>query len=105
CNERYTIPYRHFQAGVVFYCPLCSGSFVPKTTMARTVREIYEKFYARRRAEREAFQRRQTREREALEAKQAAEMEAFKASLEELGRELKPAGKLVRPKGIAAMFT
>ncbi|SRR5579885_1489363 len=105
CNSRFTIPYRHFQAGVVFYCPSCSGSYVPKTTMARIVRETFENFYGRRQAEREALERRHRREREALAAKQAAELEAFKQRLEELGNEMKPAGKLVRPKGIASMFT
>jgi len=105
CNEPFTIPYRHFQAGVVFYCPSCSGSYVPKTMMARIVRETFENFYGRRRTEREGLQKRQQREQEALEAKQAAEMEAFKKRLEELGHEMKPAGKVVRPKGIAAMFS
>jgi len=105
CNEPFTIPYRHFQAGVVFYCPSCSGSYVPKSTMARIVRETFETFYGRRKAEREALLKRQAREREALEAKQAAEMEAFRKRLEELGNEMKPAGKVVRPKGIAAMFS
>jgi ferredoxin len=105
CNEPFTIPYRHFQAGVVFYCPSCSGSYVPKSTMARIVRETFENFYGHRRAERQALQKRHQREQEALEAKQAAEMESFKKQLEELGTEMKPAGKLVRPKGISAMFT
>ena len=105
CNEPFTIPYRHFQAGVVFYCPSCSGSYVPKTTMVRVVRETFENFYARRRAEREALEKRQRREQDALEAKQAAEMEAFKQRLRDLGNELRPAGKMVRPKGIAAMFS
>ncbi len=105
CNETFSIPYRHFQAGVVFYCPFCSGSYVPKSTMARVVRETFEDFYAHRRTEQEAIARRQQREREAIAAKQAAEMEAFRKRVVELGREMKPAGKLVRPKGIAAMFT
>ena len=105
CNEPFTIPYRHFQAGVVFHCPTCSGSYVPKSTMARIVRETFEIFYGHRRAEREALERRQAREQEALEAKQTAEMEAFKKHVHELGTEMKPAGKLVRPHGLAAMFT
>jgi ferredoxin len=105
CNEPFTIPYRHFQAGVVFYCPSCSGSYVPKTTMARIVRETFENFYGRRKAEREALQKRQQREQEALGAKQSAELETFHKRLQELGNEMKPAGKVVRPKGIAAMFS
>jgi ferredoxin len=105
CSETFSIPYRHFQAGVVFYCPSCSGSYVPKSTMAREVRETFERFYAQRRAARDSIERRHQREREAFAAKQAAEMEAFNKRVAELGREMKPAGKLVRPKGIAAMFT
>src|SRR5580692_6063004 len=53
CNEPFSIPYRHFQAGVVFYCPNCSGSFVPNTKLCRNVREAFEGFYGRKRRERE----------------------------------------------------
>jgi len=105
CNERYTIPYRYFQAGVVFYCPSCSGSFVPKSTMCRTVQEKFESFYARRLEERKAYERRRAREQARFESRQEAEMKAFRAELEEMAEQLKPAGKLVRPKGLASMFT
>src|SRR5260370_2247631 len=33
CNQPWTIPYRLFEAGVGFHCPLSSGSFVPKTSI------------------------------------------------------------------------
>jgi ferredoxin len=102
CNEPWTIPYRLFEKGVVFHCPSCSGSYVPKTAIYRAVKET---FYNRRRADREAFDRKRERETAAFEAKQAAEMEAFKQKLEALAHSMKPAGKLVRPTGIASMFT
>ncbi len=105
CNEPWTIPYRLFEKGVVFHCPSCSGSYVPKTAMYRAVKETFEGFYNRRRADREAFERKRAREAAAFEAKQAAEMEAFKHKLEALAHSMKPAGKLVRPTGIASMFT
>ena len=73
--------------------------------MYRAVRETFEGFYNRRRAEREAFERKSVRDAAAFEAKQAAEMEEFKRKLEALAHSMKPAGKTVRPKGIAAMFT
>ena len=57
CDEPLSIPYRLFQTGVVFHCPTCSGSFVPKTAMYRAVSETFEGFYNRRRREREAFER------------------------------------------------
>jgi ferredoxin len=105
CNKPWTIPYRLFAQGVVFHCPSCLGSFVPKTAMYRAVRETFEGFYNRRRAEREAFERKPARNPAAFEAKQAAEMGQFKQKLEALAHSMKPAGKTVRPKGIAAMFT
>jgi ferredoxin len=105
CNEPWTIPYRLFEKGVVFHCPSCSGSFVPKTAMYRAVKETFEGFYNSRRTDREAFERKRAREAAAFEAKQAAEMEAFKQKLEALSHSMKPAGKLVKPTGIAAMFT
>jgi hypothetical protein len=105
CNEPWTIPYRLFEKGVVFHCPFCSGSYVPKTAMYRAVKETFEGFYNKRRADREAFERKRAREAAAFEAKQAAEMEAFKQKLEALAHSMKPAGKLVRPTGIASMFT
>jgi ferredoxin len=105
CNEPWTIPYRLFEQGVVFHCPSCSGSFVPKSAMVRAVKETFEGFYNKRRADREAFDRKREREAVAFEAKQAAEMEAFKQRLEALANSMKPAGKLVRPTGISSMFT
>jgi ferredoxin len=105
CNEPWTIPYRLFEQGVVFHCPSCSGSFVPKAAMYRAVKETFEGFYNRRKEDREAFERKRAREAAAFEAKQAAEMEAFKQKLEALARSMKPAGKSVKPTGIAAMFT
>src|ERR1035437_9896514 len=105
CNKPWTIPYRLFARGVVFHCPSCLGSFVPKTAMYRAVRETSEGFYNRRRAEREAYERKPARNPAAFEAKQAAEMEQFKQKLDALAHSMKPAGKTVRPKGIAAMFT
>jgi ferredoxin len=105
CNEPWTIPYRLFQSGVVFHCPNCSGSYVPKSQMYRAVKETFEGFYNRRRAEREAFERKRAKEAAAFEAKQVAEMKDFKNRLEALAHSMKPAGKLVRKEGIGSMFT
>lgn len=105
CNKPWTIPYRLFEQGVVFHCPSCLGSFVPKTAMYRAVKETFEGFYNRRRAEREAFERKPARDAAAFEAKLAAEMKEFKQKLEALAHSMKPAGKMVKPTGIAAMFT
>ena len=105
CREPFSIPYRHFQAGVVFYCPNCSGSFVPNTKLCRNVREAFEGFYGRRRRERERREIRRTKELADFEARQVAEAEAFAKQLQEMAQSAKPAGKMVKPKGLAAMFT
>src|SRR5579885_191860 len=105
CNADYTIPYRHFRAGMVFYCPSCSASFVPNKTIYEAVRKHFEGFYGRRKREREEFERRRARELELFAAGQAAEKAAFAEALEKLAHEMRPAGKLVKPKGLAAMFT
>ena len=105
CNEPFSIPYRHFQAGVVFYCPQCSGSFVPTSTMYRQVGDAFEGFYGRRQKELEACERRRAKEITDFEARREAEMERFQEQLQEMARTRKPAGKLVRPKGIGSMFT
>jgi ferredoxin len=105
CNEPFSIPYRLFQAGVVFYCPNCSGSFVPNSRLCRNVREAFEGYYTRRRRERERLEARQAKERADLEARETAEAEAFAKQLQDMAESAKPAGKMVKPKGLAAMFT
>src|SRR5208283_942524 len=105
CGETFSIPYRHFQAGVVFYCPNCSGSFVPNSRLCRNVREAFEGFYGRRRRERERLEARRAKELADFEAREAADADAFAKQLQDMARSAKPAGKMVKPKGLAAMFT
>jgi ferredoxin len=105
CNEPFSIPYRHFQAGVVFYCPNCSGSFVPNSRLCRNVREAFEGFYGRRRRERERMEARRAKESADFEAREAAEAAAFAKQLQAMAQAAKPSGKMVKPKGLAAMFT
>ena len=104
CDKGFKVPYRHFQVGVVFHCPHCHGSYVPKMTMHQMVRDTFETFYGRRKREREEFARSGGNEA-AFKRKQEKELEEFHKRLDRLAHEMRPAGKLVRPKGIGAMFT
>lgn len=104
CGKNFKVPYRHFQAGVVFHCPHCHGSFVPKVTMHQTVHEVFENFYAKRRRDREDFARTGGDEA-AFQRKQQRDLEEFHKLLDEIARAMRPAGKMVKPRGIAAMFT
>jgi hypothetical protein len=104
CDREFAVPYRHFQAGVVFHCPHCHGSFVPRLPMYLAVSAAFERFMEQRSEAEQSFAR-NGGEREAFEREQAAALEKFQNSLHELARAMRPAGKLVRRKGLAAMFT
>jgi len=102
CDKRFKVPYRHFQAGVVFHCPHCHGSYVPTLPMYRRVHETFETFFARMRGERDQFTASGVTVGSGM---LDAELAKFQRALEQLARELRPAGKMVRRKGLAAMFT
>ena len=104
CDKEFTVPYRHFQAGVVFHCPHCHGSYVPTLPMYRLVHDTFETFYARMRRERDKMTQPGNREVD-FSRRLEAELAEFRKTLERLARELRPAGKMVRRKGLAAMFT
>jgi hypothetical protein len=103
CDKGFKVPYRHFQAGVVFHCPHCHGSFVPTLPIYHQVRETFETFYSRMRRERD--QAMQTGAGSAFTPGFELELAEFNRKLEKLARELRPAGKMVRRKGLAAMFS
>jgi hypothetical protein len=104
CDKEFKVPYRHFQAGVVFHCPHCHGSYVPTVPMYRRVHDAFEAFYARMKRERDAASQ-LAADDNAFSSKLEAELAEFQNKLRQLARELRPAGKLVRRKGLAAMFT
>ena len=104
CGKDFKVPYRHFQAGVVFHCPHCHGSFVAKTTMYRTVHEAFERFYAKRRREREKFAA-DGGDQASFDRMQQRELEEFHGSLLKIAHAMRPAGKMVKPRGIGSMFT
>ena len=104
CDKEFKVPYRHFQAGVVFHCPHCHGSYVPTVPMYRQVHDTFENFYARMRRERDQMAQ-TTADSVAFRDKLERELAEFHKALERLARELRPAGKMVRRKGLAAMFT
>jgi hypothetical protein len=104
CDKEFKVPYRHFQAGVVFHCSHCRGSYVPSLGMYRQVRETFERFFTRMRRQREQMTRAGADD---LVLKQwlDGELNEFDKVLGRLAHELCPAGKMPRRKGLAAMFT
>lgn len=104
CDKQFKVPYRHFQAGVVFHCPHCRGSYVPTLPMYRLVHDKFESFFARMRRERDKITQPNANDA-GFNARLKNELAEFQKALERLASELRPAGKLVRRKGLAAMFT
>lgn len=104
CDKEFNVPYRHFQVGVVFHCRHCHGSYVPTLPMYRRVRDTFERFFARMRHEREQLAQ-GTGGAADFGAALERELAEFQKRLERLARDLRPAGKMVRAKGLSAMFT
>ena len=104
CDKEFEVPYRHFQAGVVFHCPHCHGSYVPTLPMYRQVHDTFETFLARIRREKADMTNNAGSER-AFSERLKQQLAEFHNHLKQLARELRPAGKMVRRKGLRAMFT
>lgn len=104
CGKDFNLPYRHFKAGVVFHCPHCHGSFVPKVEMDRNVRQVFETFYARRQKAREQFER-GGGDAAVFSTTQERELQEFRRTLDQLAHAMRPAGKMVKRGWLAAMFT
>lgn len=104
CGKEFKVPYRHFQIGVVFHCSHCHGSFVPKLSIYLAVRDAFEMFYSRRKRERDEFARSGADE-SAFKLKQEGGLAEFHKRLDALAHAMRPAGKMVKPKWLAAMFS
>jgi hypothetical protein len=104
CDKQFEVPYRHFQAGVVFRCPHCRGSFVPTTPIYRAVRDAFENFSSMRARARQDGARR-GQDQATFERDNEIELANFRTRLVELARAMRPAGKMIKRKGWRAMFT
>jgi ferredoxin len=92
CGGSYAVPFRHFRAGVVFYCPYCGGSLVATLPMHQAVARALEGFHGRWTAAFDDLQARRQRELEEFEERQKEALESFNASLTEITRSAKPPG-------------
>jgi ferredoxin len=100
CAGDYTVPFRHFRAGVVFYCPICQGSLVPNLGMVRAVEEALARFHGAWVRDFDAFHERRRRELEQFEERQRAALDAFDEELRELSLTAKVPGARARRKGL-----
>lgn len=99
CGKRFELPYRHFQPGIVSHCPYCRASFVPTLPMFRLVHDAVEALASR------LTQGSDATSIAPLPDVARAELQKLHDALEELAPQMRPAGKMIRRKGLAAMFT
>jgi ferredoxin len=92
CGGEYTVPFRYFRPGVVFYCPHCTGSFVPNSEIYDRLSRSLRAFYGSWTKSFEEFRDKRARELEAFEQKQRALLEEFESGLKTASREATPAG-------------
>jgi ferredoxin len=99
CSGDYTVPFKYFRAGTVFYCPHCQGSFVPTLGMVRGVEDAVARFHERWSDAFEEFHERRRRELEQFEDGQRRELERFEGELREIATREKVPGAPVRRRG------
>jgi hypothetical protein len=104
CDKEFKVPYRHFQAGVVFHCPHCRGSYVPTLPMYHQVHDTFEGFFRKIQCQKEQIAQTGA-DGPAFTHWLEGQLSEFDKVLGGLARELRPAGKMLRRKGLAAMFT
>jgi late competence protein required for DNA uptake (superfamily II DNA/RNA helicase) len=96
CEAEYTVPFKHFRIGVVFYCPYCTASFVVTSTIYKSVATAIDTFHARWTKAFTDFQEKRRRELEAFEEKQKQELEAFSEQLKKIAAGANPPGRVHR---------
>jgi hypothetical protein len=104
CNKKFELPYRHLQAGVVFHCPHCHGSWVATLPIYRMVYDRFESFFEKFAADRARALADRLPDAE-LKRREQQELDAFRRSLDQMAETMRPAGKMIKRKGLASMFT
>src|SRR5215472_2824344 len=89
CDKEFKVPYRHFQAGVVFHCRHCHGSYVPTLPMYRKVHDTFEAFFARMRRERDELT--SAGNEHSYNERLERQLTEFEDRLKQLARQLQPA--------------
>ncbi len=99
CSGDYTVPFKYFRAGTVFYCPHCQGSFVPTLGVVRGVEDALARFHERWSSTFAEFHERRRRELEQFEDGQRRELERFEGELRGIATREKVPGAPVRRRG------
>lgn len=96
CEGEYTVPFKYFRIGVVFYCPHCSGSLVVTSTMFKNVAAALDTFHSHWTKAFQEFQDKRRRELEGFEEQQKQALENFSETLKNTLTSVNPPGKTHR---------
>ncbi len=100
CGGEYTVAFRYFRPGVVFYCPHCTGSFVATSSVYNAIAGRLRKFHQSWARAFEDFREKRQREIEAFEVHQRSLLAAFEKQLKAISREVTPPGAPPRRRSI-----
>ena len=100
CGGDYAVSFRFFRPGVVFYCPHCTGSFVPTSSIYDEIAGRLRKFHQSWIRAFEEFREKRQREIEAFENQQRSFLASFEKDLKTVARDVKPAGAPPRRRSI-----
>jgi len=92
CRGTYSVAFRHFRSGVVFYCPFCQASYVVMTSMHAQVSQALREFHRQWREDFERFQSKRRKGLDEFEERQRLRLETFNESLRRTSVDLKPPG-------------
>ncbi|MGH8008635.1 MAG: hypothetical protein ACREQ3_16715, partial [Candidatus Binatia bacterium] len=93
CEGDYTVPFRYFRIGVVFYCPHCTGSMVVTSTIYKNITAALEDFHRRWNKAFADFQDKRRRELEEFEERQRQDLENFPDTLKKIAADANLPGK------------
>jgi ferredoxin len=92
CDQAFTVPFAYLQAGTVFNCPHCQGTYVPTFPLCQAVERALRGFHDTFTSDAQAFHERRQRDLDRFREQQRQHLEAFGQRLTELARSVRPPG-------------
>lgn len=100
CQGEYAVAFAYFKPGTVFYCPHCSGSFVPTVEIYEQIAVPLERFHAEWAKAFDDLREKRRRELEAFENRQREKLIEFDQGLKAILRNIRPAGSKPKRKSL-----
>jgi len=92
CEQPFSVPFGYLQAGTVFNCAHCQGTYVPTYPLCQVIEKALRGFHETYTADAQAFHERRQRDLDRFKEQQRQHLEAFEQRLGELAQSVKPPG-------------